>query len=89
MLNKPEMHTHAFFYFRDPAFIDDVPGTHVFDHLWQGIKSAYGLPDEPPVYPDDTLAEEQDCHERFMESRTRIYVGRQKLPIPRRRVCVS
>ena len=54
----------------------DAFGERVLDDLWQAIKAEYDLPDTAPVYKDDPLAEEQDYHERFMESRTRVYVGR-------------
>jgi len=38
------------------------------------------LPERPPVVTaTDPLAEEQDYHERFLESRLRVYVGREQI----------
>jgi len=38
------------------------------------------LPERPPVVTaTDPLADEQDYHERFMESRLRVYVGREQI----------
>ena len=131
VLRNPQMHGHAFFYFRDPAFgvplLDDeraryidegadaaklaalkneirqsrfpvmesypaqwdadakrVTGLNAFGEriladLWQGIQAEHQLPDEPSTFDDDPLQEERDYHDRFIESRTRLYVGRESL----------
>ena len=55
-------------------------GERIYEQLWIGVKTDLKLGDEPPVDTEtDALAEEQDYHERFMESRTRIYIGRQDI----------
>ncbi len=52
-------------------------GRRVEQDLWQAIQAELHLPDTPPSETiTDPLAEEQDYHERFAESRLRVYVGR-------------
>jgi telomerase protein component 1 len=52
-------------------------GERVCEQLWQAIRQEVRLPDAPPAEAvADPLAEEADYHERFMESRLRVYVGR-------------
>lgn len=59
-------------------------GALVRDDLWSAIAQVHpeilGEP-APPARPgtDDWLVEEQDYHERFIESRLRVYVGRQRI----------
>ncbi len=131
VLRNPKMRGHAFFYFRNPGFIEDVPpelrsdyqdlgsaaeklatlkdeirqsrfpvmepyparwdadggnivgleafGDGIMVDLWEGIQAEHELPDEPPAYDDDLLAEERDYHDRFIESRTKVYVGRESV----------
>ena len=58
----------------------DEFGQRVHDQLWQAIREEFQLPEQPPVFSAaDPLAEEQDYHERFMESRLRVYVGREQI----------
>ncbi|NUQ65363.1 MAG: DUF4062 domain-containing protein [Pirellulales bacterium] len=55
-------------------------GRAVLERLWNAIRDQHNLPDEPPMAgagERDELAEERDYHERFMESRLRVYVGRE------------
>jgi telomerase protein component 1 len=55
-------------------------GRAVRDRLWEAIKAQYNLPDAPSALAEgerDELAEELDYHQRFMESRLRVYVGRE------------
>lgn len=57
-------------------------GARVLDDLWQAVKTQYELPDRPPteaLRETDPLAEEDEYHRQFMESRTRIYIGRQEI----------
>jgi len=57
-------------------------GRAVRDQLWEAIKAEHSLPDEPPAPAEgerDELAEELDYHSRFMESRVRVYVGREAI----------
>jgi WD40 repeat protein len=55
-------------------------GDRIRDQLWQAIHDELQLPEQPPVVAAaDPLAEEQDYHERFMESRLRVYVGREQI----------
>ena len=49
----------------------------VEEQLWQAIKAEHSLPDSPPADDPDPLALEADFHERFLESRLRIHVGRE------------
>jgi len=57
-------------------------GNRIQAWLWESIKREEKLPDEAPsgtAVAVDPLAEEQSFHERFMESRLRVYVGRESL----------
>jgi len=55
-------------------------GEQVREQLWDAIKAEHNLPDAPAPEPAaDALAEEQDYHERFMDSRLRVYVGREQV----------
>jgi hypothetical protein len=57
-------------------------GQAVRDQLWEAIQAQLDLPDTPPtetLAETDPLAEEADYHERFMESRLRVYVGREPI----------
>ncbi|HUT92597.1 MAG TPA: AAA family ATPase, partial [Thermoguttaceae bacterium] len=57
-------------------------GRYVGEQLWRAIQAEHGLPEVPPVEAAakaDPLAIEQDYHERFMESRLRVYVGRENV----------
>ncbi len=55
-------------------------GRRVHDDLWAAIRDELRLPETPPAEAAaDPLAEEEDYHERFMESRLRVYVGRESL----------
>ena len=49
--------------------------------LWEAIRTEHNLPETPPeeVADADPLAAEADYHERFMESRLRVYVGRESV----------
>lgn len=58
----------------------DSFGDTLEKELWEGIKAEFELPDKPPTTVEtDPLAEEQNFHELFMESRLRVYVGRDKI----------
>jgi WD40 repeat protein len=54
-------------------------GQRIHDWLWQAIKSELKLDDQPATAETDSLAEESDFHERFMESRLRVHVRRKSL----------
>ena len=57
-------------------------GERVRDWLWESIRRQLNLPDQPPtasIAETDPLAEEQNFHDLYMESRTRVYVGREKV----------
>ncbi|NUQ65476.1 MAG: DUF4062 domain-containing protein, partial [Pirellulales bacterium] len=57
-------------------------GRRVQDDLWQAIKAQENLPDVPPAVTlaeQDPLAEEAAYHEAFVESRLRVYVGREQI----------
>ena len=57
-------------------------GNQVYEQLWQAIKAQHDLPDTPLTASQtetDPLAEEADYHEKFMESRLRVYVGREEI----------
>ena len=57
-------------------------GEAVEQQLWKAIHDEFELPDtqSPPRPLDwDELAEELDAHQRFIESRLRIYVGREQV----------
>lgn len=60
----------------------DEFGRRVLDWLWDSIRRKHNLPDIPPdqaAAAADPLAEEQGYHERFMEARLRVYIGRDQL----------
>ena len=57
-------------------------GRRVCDQLWTAIQTELALAETPlaeTAAEVDQLAEERDYHERFMESRLRIYVGRENV----------
>jgi len=57
-------------------------GRRIQDQLWEAIKAEHDLPEVPPVETlaeRDPLAEEAAFHEAFMESRLRVYVGREEV----------
>jgi WD40 repeat protein len=57
-------------------------GHRLEQQLWDAIKTEHNLPDVAPqeaLTTSDPLAEEANYHERFMESRLRVYVGREEL----------
>jgi len=57
-------------------------GRRVQENLWEAIQTQEGLPEVPPVETlaeRDPLAEEAAFHEAFMESRLRVYVGREEV----------
>ena len=56
--------------------LDDF-GNRVEEELWQASKAEHSLPDSPPADDPDPLALEADFHERFLESRLRVHVGRE------------
>jgi hypothetical protein len=56
--------------------LDDF-GKSVDGWLWEAIKAELNLPDTPAGI--DPLDAEADLHERFLELRTRLYVGRDGL----------
>lgn len=53
-------------------------GERVLADLWSAIREELQLPDEPIAVRTDTAEEEDDHHERFLESRLRLYVGREE-----------
>ena len=55
----------------------DEFGDRVEEELWQAIKAEHKLPDDPPADDLDPLELEADYHERFLESRLRVHVGRE------------
>jgi len=58
----------------------DEFGQRVHDQLWQAIQDEFQLPERPSViFGTDPLAEEEDHHERFIQSRLRVYVGRERV----------
>jgi len=58
----------------------DAFGVRVRDQLWEAIQAEHQLPEKPPAETQpDPLMEELDYHNRFMESRLRVYVGREQL----------
>jgi hypothetical protein len=61
--------------------VDPHPfGERVHHQLWQAIQEEFQLPEQlAAATAADPLAEDQDYHERFMESRLRVYVGRQQI----------
>lgn len=53
-------------------------GQSIHDWLWHSIKAELKLEEKPTATAEtDSLAEENDFHERFIESRLRVYVGRE------------
>lgn len=55
-------------------------GDRIQKQLWEGIKGELQLPDKPPTDTEtDPLAIEQDYHERFIDSRLNVYIGRDKI----------
>jgi WD40 repeat protein len=53
-------------------------GERVQAQLWEAIRAECGLPETPVVEASrDAQAEEAEDHERFMESRLRVHVGRE------------
>jgi len=56
-------------------------GRQIRDQLWEAIKAEFELPDQPPAPagPDEAarLAAESDDQARFVESRLRVYLGRE------------
>ncbi len=57
-------------------------GKRILDWLWDSIRRELQLSDVPPdqtAAASDPMAEEQSYHERFMESRLRVYIGREQL----------
>lgn len=57
----------------------DQFGRQVLERLWDAIRRELGLEETPVEAPADPLAVESGFHERFMESRLRVYVGRESL----------
>ena len=55
----------------------DEFGQFAEEWLWDAIRAELQLPETPAVI--DALEAETDLHERFLEMRTRIYVGRDDL----------
>lgn len=54
-------------------------GRRVGQQLWDAIRAELKLDEATAAAAPDPLAEEADYHERFMESRLRVYVGRQTI----------
>lgn len=57
-------------------------GRRILDWLWDSIRRELKLPEVAPdqsAAATDPLAEEQSYHERFMEARLRVYIGRETL----------
>ncbi len=60
----------------------DAFGRRLGEQLWEGIKARLKLSEAPPAFAvneTDGLAEEADYHQRFMDSRLRVNVGREQL----------
>jgi hypothetical protein len=57
----------------------DEFGRQIAEWLRSALKAELKLQDQPATVETDTLAEESDFHERFMESRLRVYVGREPI----------
>lgn len=57
----------------------DAFGQRVSEQLWDGVCAQLGLNEAEAATPPDSLEEEAEHHERFMESRLRVYVGRRQL----------
>jgi uncharacterized protein DUF4062/AAA ATPase-like protein len=55
-------------------------GERIRDFLWSAIQVEFDLSDAPAsAGQTDPLAEEQDYHDRFMDARLRVYVGRENV----------
>ena len=55
-------------------------GDRIEKQLWERIKEELKLPDKPQTETEaDPLAIEQDYHERFIDSRLNVYIGRDKI----------
>ncbi len=54
-------------------------GRQVLETLWSAIQRQYGLADRPKIPAVDPMAADGAAHERFIESRLRVYVGRRGL----------
>jgi hypothetical protein len=57
-------------------------GNRIQTWLWESIRHEYKLPEAPTASTAtevDPIGEEQSYHERFMESRVRVYIGREGL----------
>lgn len=55
-------------------------GNKIQKQLWERIKGELKLPETPPIEAEtDPLAIEQDYHERFIDSRLTVYIGRDKI----------
>ncbi len=57
-------------------------GKHIHQWLLHSIRTRFELPDQPPsakLAETDPLAEERDYHERFIESRLRVFIGREEV----------
>ena len=55
-------------------------GDSIQKQLWERIKGELKLPDKPPTDTEtDPIAIEQDYHERFIDSRHTVYIGRDKI----------
>src|SRR5262249_7522378 len=55
-------------------------GEQLRDQLWEALKAELDLSDSPPSATKiDPLARELDFHKRFIESRLRVYVGREEI----------
>ena len=49
------------------------------EQIWQAVKAYLDLPDQPPTLDLNPLDEEADLHERFLESRQRLFIGREEI----------
>jgi WD40 repeat protein len=57
-------------------------GRSVQERLWEAIRTRLQLPEKAPIMAlgeTDPLAQEADYHERFMETRLRVYAGRGRV----------
>ncbi len=54
-------------------------GRQVYERLWGAIRDELRLDEAPLDDTSDPLADERAYHERYMESRVRVYVGRREL----------
>lgn len=70
------VHRHGVVYTGD---LEDL-GRRVQRRLWDTIRQELELPDTPlPEAVRDPVAEEEELHDRFMESRLRFYVERKRV----------